>query len=173
MFSNASFFLYFRFRRLEQAHRGTDDAFNTLFHFVLKHLEQPKAYARVPFLGFSSAFNTSQPHVLLGKMKAMKVNAFVIKRYHFFLTSRSQLVQVNQTHSLSLTTKTVSWLVLRAQATTKDYIRAENKLQPILVIHSTSHYTTSIFFSNHNPNHIHNFGTQTQKNSNTCFGAHS
>ena len=29
--------------------------------------------------------------------------------------------------------------------------------------------TTSLFFSNHNPNDIHNFRTQTQKNNNTCF----
>ena len=38
-----------------------------------------------------------------------------------------------------------------------------------LVIHSTSCYTTSLFLSNHNSNHIHSFGTQTQKNKNTCF----
>ena len=32
------------------------------------------------------------------------------------------------------------------------------------VIHPTSLYTTSLFFSNRNSNSIHNFGTQTQKN---------
>ena len=41
-----------------------------------------------------------------------------------------------------------------------------------LVIHSTRHHTTSLLFSNHNSNYTHNFGTQTQKNNNTCFGAH-
>ena len=40
------------------------------------------------------------------------------------------------------------------------------------VIHSTNHYATSPFISNHNSNHIHNFGMQTQKNNNTCFGAY-
>ena len=39
------------------------------------------------------------------------------------------------------------------------------------VIHSTSQYTASFFFSNHNSNYIHNFGTQTQRNNHTCFGA--
>ena len=42
----------------------------------------------------------------------------------------------------------------------------------LLVIHSTNRHTTSFFFSNHNSNYIHNFGTQTQKNNSTCFGAH-
>ena len=59
--------------------------------------------------------------------------------------------------------------MLWAQSTTKDYIRAENKL---LVIQSTSHYTTSLFFSKYNSNSVHNFGTQTQKITNTCFGAY-
>ena len=44
---------------------------------------------RVPFVEFSSAFNTIQPHVLLEKMKAMKANPFIIKWYHSFLTGRS------------------------------------------------------------------------------------
>ena len=37
--------------------RGTDDAVNTLVHLVLKHLEQPKAYTRLLFVDFSSAFD--------------------------------------------------------------------------------------------------------------------
>ena len=45
-----------------------------------------------------------------------------------------------------------SKLVLWAQSTTKEYIRAENNLQTkqtsnyLLVIHPTSHYTTSLLF---------------------------
>ena len=39
----------------------------------------------------------------------------------------------------------------------------------LLVIYPTSHYTISLFVSNHNSNYIHNFGTQTQKNKTTCF----
>ena len=42
----------------------------------------------------------------------------------------------------------------------------------LLVCHSTSHYTTSFFSpSNHSLNSMNNFGTQNQKNNNTCFGA--
>ena len=37
-----------------------------------------------------------------------------------------------------------------------------------LSIHSTSRYTTSLFFTNS----INRFGTQTKKNKNTCFGAY-
>ena len=39
-------------------------------------------------------------------MKAMKVNPFIFKWYHYFPTGRSQLVGVIQTHSHSLTTNT-------------------------------------------------------------------
>ena len=35
---------------------STDDTVNTLGRLVLKHLEQPKAYARLLFVDFSSAF---------------------------------------------------------------------------------------------------------------------
>ena len=89
----------------------------------------------------------------------------------------------------------------RAQSTTKDYFLAEKQasiyiLYILLDIHSTSHCTTSPFFSNYYSlsfikkstqhasyfikthqslsewqNCIHNFGTQTQENKNKCFGA--
>ena len=39
------------------------------------------------------------------------------------------------------------------------------------VIPSASHCTTSVFFSNHDSKSIQNFGTQTQKNNSSCFGA--
>ncbi len=48
---------------------GTGYAINTLVHLILKHLKQPNAYACMPFVDFSSAFNTIQPHVLLEKKK--------------------------------------------------------------------------------------------------------
>ena len=75
--------------------RGTDDAVNTLVHLVLKHLEQQKAYACGLFVDFSSAFDSIQPHVLLEKMKAIKVHSFIIKWYHSFQSGRSQLVRVS------------------------------------------------------------------------------
>ena len=40
----------------------------------------------------------------------------------------------------------------------------------LLVIHSTRHQTTSLLFSNHNSDYIHNFGTHPSKT--RCFGAH-
>ena len=70
----------------------------------LKHLEQPKACAVVLFVDFSSVFNTIRLHILLERMKTMRGNAFTIKWYHSFMTGISQLVRVNRTHSLSLTT---------------------------------------------------------------------
>ena len=65
-----------------------------------------------------------------------------------------------------------SYLVLWAQSTTKDYIRAEHKLQSVSqVTHSTSHRTSSLFFfSNHSSNSIYNFRAQNQKNNNMFWG---
>ncbi|KAF7645306.1 hypothetical protein LDENG_00206710 [Lucifuga dentata] len=49
--------------------RGTDDAINSIVHLVLKHLEDPRAYARMLFIDFSSAFNMIQPFILIQKLK--------------------------------------------------------------------------------------------------------
>ena len=56
--------------------------------------------------------------------------------------------------------------MLWAQSTAKDYFRSEHKVQCSIylqVIHSASHYTASLFFSNLSSNSIHNFGMQTRK----------
>lgn len=46
--------------------RGTDDTVLTLFNTVTKHLMYPKAYVRVLFVDFSSAFNSvMKTHILL------------------------------------------------------------------------------------------------------------
>ena len=39
-------------------HRGTDDVITSIVHMVTKHLENPRAYARLLFIDFSSACNT-------------------------------------------------------------------------------------------------------------------
>lgn len=44
--------------------RGTDDTINRITHLTLKHLEDPKAYARILFVDFSSDFNTIQRYLL-------------------------------------------------------------------------------------------------------------
>ncbi len=81
--------------------RGTDDVINSLVHLVIKHLENPRAYAKLLFVDFSSAFNTLQPHILLKTMQRMNVNPFIIKWFYSFLTNRSQQVRVNRTLSES------------------------------------------------------------------------
>ncbi|XDV21520.1 hypothetical protein PO909_026611 [Leuciscus waleckii] len=79
--------------------RSTEDAVNTVTYFITKHLENPKAYARLLFVDFSSAFNTVQPHRLIQKLKMFNVNSFLIKWYLSFLTNRTQQVRVNHTLS--------------------------------------------------------------------------
>ena len=44
------------------------------------------------------------------------------------------------------------------------------KLSPSYSFHKSLYHRS--LFSNHNSNSIHNFGTQTQKNNNTCFGTY-
>ena len=86
--------------------RGTDDAVNTVVHLILKHLDKPKAYARLLFIYFSSAFNLIQPRTLLTKLKQMNVNPYTIKWYHSFLIDRVQLFKVNHTLSQTVVTNT-------------------------------------------------------------------
>ena len=75
--------------------RSTSDAISTLMHLVLKHLENPAAYAWLLFIDFSSSFNTIQPHLLLTKLVELDVNPFLIRWYHSFLTNQSQQVKFN------------------------------------------------------------------------------
>ena len=79
--------------------RGTYDAVNIVVHLILKHLDKPKAYARLLFIDFILVFNLIQPHTLLSKPKQMNVNPYIIKWYHSFLTGIVQLVKVNRTLS--------------------------------------------------------------------------
>ena len=66
--------------------------------------------------------------------------------------------------------KIISQLVLWAQSNTKDYIRAENKLQSISQIFIPQVIIPYVsFFSNRSSNCIHNFGTPPQEHSNKCF----
>lgn len=81
--------------------RGTDDAINSITHLAIKHLEDPKAYTRLLFVDFSSAFNTPLPHLLIAKLKQMSVNTFIIKWYFSILTNRIQHVRVNNALSES------------------------------------------------------------------------
>ncbi|KAF7641039.1 hypothetical protein LDENG_00298310 [Lucifuga dentata] len=59
--------------------RNTSDALNIVSHLILKHLENRTSYVRLLFIDFSSAFNTMLPQVLLGKLKQMEINPYIIK----------------------------------------------------------------------------------------------
>ena len=59
--------------------RGTEDAISSIMHLILKHLENHKAYARLLFIDFSSAFNTIQPPLLITKMEQLSVNPSITK----------------------------------------------------------------------------------------------
>lgn len=67
--------------------RGTADALCTTSHLILKHLENTKAYARLLFIDFSSAFNTIVPHILLQNLRQMQVSTVMIRWYNAFLTT--------------------------------------------------------------------------------------
>jgi hypothetical protein len=67
--------------------RNTQDAILTLLHNLYEHLDQPRSYARLLFVDFSSAFNTLQPHLLVDKLLAMDVNPRLISWVHSFMTS--------------------------------------------------------------------------------------
>ena len=84
--------------------RGTDDAVNTVVLLILKHLDKPKACARLFFIDFSWAFNLIQPYTLLTNLKQMNVNPYIIKWYHSLIADRVQLVKVNQTLSQTVVT---------------------------------------------------------------------
>ncbi|KAF7668159.1 hypothetical protein LDENG_00027400 [Lucifuga dentata] len=71
----------------------------SIIHLVLKHLEDPRAYARMLFIDFNSAFNTIQPFILIQKLKQLNVNSSIVKWYHSFLTNRTQRVKVNDSLS--------------------------------------------------------------------------
>lgn len=47
------------------------------------------------FIDLRSAFNSIQPHILFSKLVQLKVNPFLIRWYHFFLSDRPQQVKVN------------------------------------------------------------------------------
>ena len=71
----------------------------TLLHHVYKHLEKPKSYVWLPFLDFSSAFNTIQPHLMLKKLMEMDVNSYFTRWIFSFLTNRPQHVRISNSTS--------------------------------------------------------------------------
>ena len=79
--------------------RSVEDAIVTLLHGIYSHLDRSKAYVRTLFVDFSSAFNMIQPHILLGKLRGMNVNPYLILWINDFLTNISQRVRLMQSVS--------------------------------------------------------------------------
>ena len=75
--------------------RSTEDAVVCVTHLISKHLENPRAYVRVLFADFSSAFDTLQPLLLIRKLNDMNVNPFITNWFYSLLTKRSQQVKIN------------------------------------------------------------------------------
>ena len=86
--------------------KNTQDAILTLLHSIYQHLEEPKTYARVLFVDFSSAFNTLQPHLLVDKLIDMSVSSSIISWIFSFMTNRPQQVRVGSAMSDTLVTNT-------------------------------------------------------------------
>ncbi len=66
--------------------RGTEDATLTMVDTIATHLQQAKAYARVLFIDYTSAFNTMQIHLLLDHLSVLGVNGVIIHWIKNFLT---------------------------------------------------------------------------------------
>ena len=73
--------------------RSVEDANLVLHHELQQHLDQPRTYARLMFIDFSSAFNTIQPHIMIEKLINMNVNSNLILWINSFLTKRFQYVR--------------------------------------------------------------------------------
>ena len=77
-----------------QEGRSVEDAILTFTNNIYKHLERPRAYSRILFVDFSSAFNTIQPHLLISKLLDMNCNPYLISWILEFLTKRPQYVRL-------------------------------------------------------------------------------
>ncbi|KAK3545430.1 hypothetical protein QTP70_007397 [Hemibagrus guttatus] len=63
-------------------------------HFILQHLDSPGSYARIPFVDFSSAFNTIVPVLLRDKLFQLNVPDSMCSWITDFLTDRRQFVRL-------------------------------------------------------------------------------
>ena len=105
-----------------QANRSTDDAIITLIHEIAQHLDGDSTYARSLFIGYSSAFNTMQPHILISRLAEYNIPARLQLLVLDFLTNRQQYVRTECEISSTITIKIIfmnvpssfspSWLFL-------------------------------------------------------------
>lgn len=77
-----------------RVNRSVDDAVNMALHSILQYLDNPETYVSVPFLDFSSAFNTKVPELLYIKLPQLSVPNATCQCTKDFLTNRRQWVQL-------------------------------------------------------------------------------
>ena len=85
--------------------RSIDDALLHLLNEIYSHLETPGSSIRIMFYDFSSAFNTIQPHLLVHKLRNMKLCPLTISWILDYLTDRPQYVRLQQSSPSGLSTK--------------------------------------------------------------------
>ena len=78
-----------------RANRSVEDAVALALHYVLKHLESPKCYARILFIDYSSAFNTIIPAKLALKLNDFGIDPHINFWISDFLKSRPQRVKID------------------------------------------------------------------------------
>ena len=77
---------------------SVEDATLSMLNVIL---ERPGSYTRILFVDFSSAFNTIQPHLMVGKFIDLEVGIKFVMLVHSFLNNCTKYVKVNG-HSLSV-----------------------------------------------------------------------
>ena len=85
---------------------SVEDAIIYFLETVYGHLDKSNTYVRVLFIDFSSAFNTTQPHSLIRKLRELNINVIITKWLLDFLTHRTQNVCVNLLKSNSIVNNT-------------------------------------------------------------------
>ncbi len=88
------------------SNRSTDDAIAFTLHTALSHLENKKAYVRMLFVDYSSAFNIIVPATLVAKLQTLGLNRSLCSWILDFLTGRSQVVRMGNNTSSPLTLNT-------------------------------------------------------------------
>ena len=73
---------------------------------LCSHLEKTGSTVRLMFFNFSSAFNTTQPHLLVQRLLNMKLPSSIISWIFDYLTSRLQYVRLNGLLSSAISTNT-------------------------------------------------------------------
>ena len=77
-----------------RANRSVEDAVALALHYVLKHLDAPKTYARLLFIDYSSAFNTIIPCKLFNKLTSLDIDPHIRFWISDFLMERPQRVKM-------------------------------------------------------------------------------